>query len=76
MPNNIVKSVSEKCKMSMDEVENKWKDAKKEGEKQNHKEDFDYITGIFKKMVGKECLMEMGWTNEDLLDKIDHFLNK
>lgn len=78
MPANVVKSVSRKCDMSMDEVEKKWDEAKEAAADEGHKEEFDYIMSIFKNMVGKECMKKMGWTNESnsVVEKIEKYLNE
>lgn len=46
MPTNLVKTKT-------DEV--KWKTAKRLAEKQGHKEDWDYIVGIYKKLKKKKA---------------------
>lgn len=76
MPANVVKSVSSKCGMSKEDAEKIWKDAKKVAADEDQKEEYDYIMGIFKKMVGKECATKMGWTNENLLGRIESYLNE
>jgi len=51
MPNNIVKSFAKKSGKSVDEVEKLWSEAKSAAEKEGHKEDYNYIVGILKRML-------------------------
>jgi len=80
MPSNIVKSVADRCDMSTSEVEEIWNDAKKEAEKQGEEENYKYIMGIFKSMIGDDCAKKMDWKNEGinrtdkLLEKIENYL--
>ena len=75
MPANVVKTVSEKCGMSEAEAEKLWKDAKKAAADEGKIEEYDYIMGIFKKMVGKDCMKTMGWMSEDIINRINDYLN-
>ena len=64
MPNNYIQSLSKKHNVSVDQLEKIWDDSKKAAEKEGHKDDYDYITAIFKKMIkGKFGI------NENLLIK-------
>lgn len=51
MPANIVKSFAEQTGKSEAEVEKLWKEAKKIAADNGHKEEYDYIVGILKKML-------------------------
>jgi len=51
MPSNIVKSFAKKTGKSVAKVEKLWDKAKAIGAKEGHKEDYDYIVGILKKML-------------------------
>ncbi len=76
MPTSLMKKVANKCDMSLSDVEDKWQKAKKEAEDQGHKDDWGYVTSIFKNMVGEKCAKKMGWTNESFIDKkIKKYLN-
>jgi hypothetical protein len=52
MPNNIVKSFAEKTNKSVEYVEKKWDEAKIKSEKEGHKNDYPYIVGILKNLLG------------------------
>jgi hypothetical protein len=51
MPANIVKSFADKTGKSEAEVEKLWNKAKEIAADNGHKEDYEYITGILKKML-------------------------
>lgn len=51
MPSNIVKSFAKKSNKSEQEVEELWDKAKSIAAESGHKEDYDYIVGILKKML-------------------------
>jgi 2'-5' RNA ligase len=51
MPANIIASFATKSGKSKKEVEALWDTAKASADKQGHKEDYQYITGILKKML-------------------------
>lgn len=53
MPNNYIKSLVKKGKGSAKKLEKKWKKAKNLAKKQGHAEEYDYITGIFNRMIGE-----------------------
>lgn len=81
MPTDMMKKVSNKCDYSMDELEEKWDEAKKQAEKQDQQDNYGYITSIFKNMLDKECLEKLGWKNEgeenmDIENKINKYLNE
>lgn len=52
MPSPIIKSFSKQTGKSVKEVEKLWKDAEKEASKMGKKENYAYITGILKSMLG------------------------
>lgn len=77
MPQNLIDKVVKKCNIDREEVEDKWEEAKNKAESQGHKEDWGYITSIFKSMVGKDCAKKLGWRNEmKITEKIDKYLNE
>lgn len=52
MPTSYVKKIAKKKKMSISEVENRWKKAKKLSKKRTGtKDSWAYTMGIFKKMM-------------------------
>lgn len=53
MPVPYVKKMAKKHKTSVSRAEGLWNDAKKSAEKQGHGDNYSYITGIFKKMIGE-----------------------
>jgi len=53
MPTPYLKKLVKAGKGSISELEKKWKKAKSIAAKSGHKDDFDYITGIFNKMIGE-----------------------
>lgn len=55
---SVVKSLANKYNKTIDEVEKLWKKAKKSAADSGHKEDYAYITGILKKMLGGTSLIE------------------
>jgi hypothetical protein len=52
MPTPYVKKLAKEKGKSVEEVERLWNEAKAQAEKAGHKDDYPYITGILKKMVG------------------------
>ncbi len=64
MPNNLVLAVSKKCNVSIDEVEKAWAKAEELAIQQGQKENYEYITSIFKRLIGKECTDKMGWSQQ------------
>lgn len=60
MPSAYVKKLATKDKsikgkkLDMKELERRWDKAKKIASDSGHAKEWDYITGIFKKMVGEE----------------------
>lgn len=52
MPNSVIQSYADKTGKSVAELENLWDKAKKAAKEQDREEDYAYITGIFKNMVG------------------------
>ena len=53
MPTASVKKLAKKHGMSVGKAEGHWEAAKKRAAKQGHAEDFDYVTAIFKTMMGE-----------------------
>lgn len=51
MPSNIVKSFAQKTGKSEKEVDDLWNKAKEIAKDEGHEEEYDYITGILKKML-------------------------
>ena len=54
MPSSVVKSFSKKTNKSVKEVEKLWHRAKELAAEQGHTEEYDYITGILKRMLKLE----------------------
>lgn len=52
MPAAAVASLAKKAGISADEAEKRWDKAKERAEEQGRKDDFRYIMGIFKNMLG------------------------
>lgn len=69
MPSNLINKVVDVCGISKKEAEDKWDEAKKGALKKGFAEGSDrfyiYTTGVFKKMVGKECASKMGWEKKE-----------
>lgn len=53
MPNAYLQKLADKGKGSIDSLEKKWNKAKTLAKDQGHEDEYDYITGIFKKMIGE-----------------------
>lgn len=51
MPANIIKSFAKESGKSEDKVEELWNKAKKLAAEAGHADEYDYITGILKKML-------------------------
>ena len=59
MPNNYIQSLSKKHNISTNSLESLWDKAKKQAKKQDRKDDYAYIMGIFKNMIkGKYGIKE------------------
>ena len=56
MPNAYIKKLADEGKGTVDSLEKKWEKAKSLAKEQGHGEEYDYITGIFKKMVNESIL--------------------
>jgi hypothetical protein len=52
MPPALVKSLAQQAGTSEERAERLWKEATKAAEEQGRKDDYAYITGIFKRMLG------------------------
>lgn len=53
MPNAYVSNLAKKHGVSPSVAEDRWIEAKKQAKRQGHDKDYDYITSIFKKMMGE-----------------------
>lgn len=53
MPTGYVKKLAKQHGKSTKAAENTWKKAKKAAMKAGHAEEYDYVTGVFKKMMGE-----------------------
>lgn len=60
MPNSYIKKLADEGKGSIEELEKKWDKAKTLAADEGHEEEYDYITGIFKKMIGESFTDEEG----------------
>jgi alpha-L-fucosidase len=54
MPSNVLASLAKQAGVSLDKAEEYWDRAKEQAAKQGHKDDYAYIVGIVKKMLGLE----------------------
>lgn len=54
MPVNYIKKLSSEGKGSISDLEKKWDKAKELAKESGKEDNFGYITGIFKKMIGEE----------------------
>lgn len=52
MPNDVVKAMAKKSDKSVEKAEELWDKAKEQAAEQGHEEEYDYIMGIFKRMMG------------------------
>lgn len=52
MPAPLVKSLAAKAGVSADEAEKRWDKAKARAKEQSREGEYDYVTGIFKRMLG------------------------
>ena len=60
MPSEMINKVVKKCDKSESEVEDLWEKTKKQAKEAGEEENYAYITGIFKKMLGDNCLDKLG----------------
>lgn len=63
MPKPVISIVSKVCKLSLEDVEEKWEKAKNlAGDKSK---DMKYVMGVFKRSLGKDCVDKLvekeGW---------------
>ncbi len=65
MPSDMINKVVKKCDKSKDDVEELWEEAKKQAEENEQGDNYAYITGIFKQMLGKDCLSKLGWEKNE-----------
>ena len=61
MPNNMIKKVVEKTKLSTKEAEKLWDEASVAAKESNPDPGYGLITDIFKKKLGKTNLKKLGW---------------
>lgn len=59
MPQPYVQKMAKKHGVTVDKAEQKWAAAKKAAAAEGHGEDFAYVTGIFKKMMGETASGDM-----------------
>jgi len=64
MPASVIKSFAEKSGKSVEEVEELWRKAKQAAEEQGHRDEYDYIVGILKKMLKMDT--EEGISTSDI----------
>lgn len=57
MPNSYIKKLSDEGKGSVEELEKKWEKAKELAQERGQGEDYAYVTGIFKKMIGEDLTL-------------------
>ena len=58
MPIPVVAKMAKEVGISVEKAEDVWDKAKKAAEDQDRGDDWAYVTGIFKKMIGSEKKME------------------
>lgn len=73
MPNSIVKSFAKKTKLSVAKVESLWMRAAKIAEKKGKEKDYEYITGILKKSLKMEALIESAQEFVDVLSEAKEY---
>jgi len=56
MPSPYVAQLAKEKGIPIRTAEDRWDAAKKASESQGHKDDFDYITAVFQKMMGESVL--------------------
>ena len=78
MPSALVNKVKEKCDLTKDKAESLWNRAKDKAKEQGHEEEWDYITEIFKHLVGKDCMKIMGWEVKEshIMSLVHKYLNE
>ena len=54
MPTAYVQKIAKEKGLNIDSLEKKWKKAKSVASDEGHEEEYDYIMGIFKRMIGEE----------------------
>ena len=74
MPSALVNKVKEKCNMTKDKAESLWNRAKDKAKEQGHEEEWDYIMGIYHKIIGKKCVDKLGWEVKET--RIDNLIKK
>lgn len=79
MPAPMIDKIADVCEFSKKDIEDKYAKAKEIVKEQypdieeGSMRFFTIVTGILKKMIGKDCVGKLGW-NEDL-NKSEIFLN-
>ena len=58
MPTPYIKKLAKEGKGSVEKLEKTWHEAKAIADKDNHGEDYGYITAIFKKMIGESLTLK------------------
>lgn len=58
MPSALVKKLADKKGISIEKAEGYWDSAKEKASEQGHGEEYDYITAIFKKMIGESLTFQ------------------
>jgi hypothetical protein len=79
MPNNYIKSLSEKGKGSVKSLEKKWDTAKSQAKKQNKDDNYAYITSIFnniiKEMFGDDAALMINSVEPEIVDVTAEIVN-
>lgn len=76
MPENLFKAVNKTCGIDLAELEDKWAKAKEIVKTEYGKTEDDgdvfyqLVTGIFKKMVGKDCMKKMDWESVTTSERV------
>jgi len=66
MPVGVVKKVSKALKIPISKVEELWDKAKSISKEEGRENDWGYVMGIFKKSLGKNKLLKLGWQSSTL----------
>lgn len=74
MPKNIIKSFAKKTKKSISEIEKLYKSAEKEAVKMGMEDNYAYIIGILKNMLGIEESISTYKRYESIKDKYEEIL--
>ncbi|QDH83582.1 A/G-specific adenine glycosylase [Achromobacter phage Motura] len=71
MPTSYLKTLSEKGKGSVPELEKQWEKAKADAKAQGQADNWAYVTGIFKRRIGASAFSDNWMDNEDRLAAVD-----